>query len=71
MSHNTYAIGFTRGKRTHYLKTRETNFRRACKTVRDMLKSNKRYKIGGVYKVIFDSLGEEFSMVLKYQKEVK
>jgi hypothetical protein len=71
MSQKLYAIAFIRGIRTHYLKTRETNFARACKTLREMLKGNKRYKEGAVDKVNFDEFGLEKSMTRKYFKRVK
>ncbi len=57
-----YAIGFIRGRTTHFLKTRETNFRRACKTLRDLLKDNKRYKLGSVSLVKIDADGLEIDM---------
>jgi hypothetical protein len=68
---NIYAIGFIRGRSTHYLATRETNFRRACKTLRDMLKGNKRYKKGSVSLVSYDNEGKEHTIYPLYYKEVK
>lgn len=68
---NIYAIGFIRGSRTHYLSTRETNFRRACKTLRTLLKGNKRYKIGFVGKVHFNADGTERYVQDLYRKVVK
>ncbi len=66
-----YAIAFIRGASTKYLKTRETNFRRACATLREMLKGNSRYKEGAVDRVNFDKFGLEESMTRKYYKKVK
>jgi hypothetical protein len=71
MARNTYAIGFIRGFRTHYLATRETNFRRACKTLREMLKKNKRYKQGLVGKVYFNNDGTERVIDTLYTTSVK
>lgn len=66
-----YAIGLIRGRTTKYLPTRETNFRRACKTLRDMLKGNKRYKSGVVCLVTYELDGMEKDLIPLYTKELK
>jgi hypothetical protein len=68
---NIYAIGFVRGRRVHYLPTRETNYRRACKTLRDMLKDNKRYKAGVVALVKFAKDGTESDLIHLYEKSIR
>lgn len=71
MRNYRYLIGFRRGSRVKFLETRETNFRRACKTARNLLEGNTRYKTVEVHKVYLDPTGEEFDLKLLYSKTRK
>ncbi len=66
-----YLIGFIRGKSISFIKLRETNFRRACKTLRAMLKGNKSYKSGEVCSVEVNEDGSEDKLKSLYYKEIK
>lgn len=54
-----YAIGTIRGRSTHFLATRETNFARARHSAIELIKSNKRWTVATVSVVIFNRDGTE------------
>ncbi len=68
-----YIIGVGSPRRLKYLKTRETNLKRACKTLRDILKGNTRDTFGRVSKVYLeeDGIAEKPYMEDKYDAQVK
>jgi hypothetical protein len=71
MKNYYYAIGFVRGRTTKYLATRETNLRRAKKTLRDLLKGNTKYKKGVVAYVKLNREGEEVGIRDIYEAETQ
>jgi hypothetical protein len=52
-------MGTVRGRSTHYLPTRETNFRRARKTVLGFIRNNARWTVAVICKVLFNEDGTE------------
>lgn len=63
-----YLIGFVRGRNTKFLSLRETNYRRACKTLRELLVGNERYKKGVVCSAEVNSDGHEDNLKILYKK---
>ncbi|MBA2704136.1 MAG: hypothetical protein H0U60_09820 [Blastocatellia bacterium] len=54
-----YAIGTVRGRSTHFLATRETNFARARHNAIELIKSNTRWTVATISVVIFNKNGTE------------